>query len=200
MIKQRPIMFSGQMVRSILDGRKTQTRRVIAPRNLQNKLCPYGAPGSVLWVRETWAETDTPDGTPVVVYRAGGCIPVGRKNDADYLIHNWGMPGTPEPGRWKPSIHMPRWASRILLEITDVRVQRLQDITEEDAIEEGIERLKSGRGFYNPTVSKSAVHFGVYTGSAKEAFRLLWEKINAKRGCSWETNPWVLAITFKRVA
>lgn len=97
--------------------------------------------------------------------------------------------------RWRPAIHMPRWASRITLAVTDVRVQRLQDISEDDAKAEGVERLKSGRGYYSVEHGKAAVHFGVYHDYAKEAFAELWNSING--ATSWEANPWVWAISFR---
>lgn len=161
-MKERPILFSGEMVRAILDGRKTQTRRAMKPQPKQinssywgwarksvflhrHRLgsgfpewiqrCPYGKPGDRLYVRETWGISHhggaTIKGTPhdpYVLYRATNSEPTG-----DELENQW------EPFKWRPSIHMPRWASRILLEITDVRVERLQDISEEDARAEGYE-------------------------------------------------------------
>lgn len=169
-VKERPILFSGEMVRAILDGRKTQTRRVLKapvmddipyePLEIQLQdgaaivratsyergltpgaiggfrlQCPYGKPGDRLYVRETWGISHhggaTIKGTPhdpYVLYRATNSEPTG-----DELENQW------EPFKWRPSIHMPRWASRILLEITDVRVERLQDISEEDARAEGYE-------------------------------------------------------------
>lgn len=100
--------------------------------------------------------------------------------------------------RWRPSIHMPRWASRLTLLVTDVRVERLQDISEGDAIAEGIERLRSGRGFYDPTLShadsRAACRFGGYFETATHAFEALWRSINGAD--AWEENPWVAAVTF----
>lgn len=90
---------------------------------------------------------------------------------------------------------MPRWASRLTLIVTDVRVQRLNSITEADAVAEGIERLKSGRGFYDPTVSKAAVRFGEWTSTARQGFQRLWNSIHGPE--AWAANPWVAALTFE---
>jgi len=170
---EHPILFSGPMVRAILEGRKTQTRRGIRnPGRLDGLMlpgeaaqwCPYGHPGDLLWVRETFAkryadaERDPADG---IVYRVdGGCVI--------------------EP-RWTPAIHMPRWASRITLRITDVQVQRLQEITESDAAAEGC-----------------CTTWDDYPKQNREAFAELWDKINGKRA-PWASNPWIWAISFERV-
>jgi hypothetical protein len=203
-MREHPIIFSAPMVRAILEGRKTQTRRVVKPQPNSgpngsmvdlmggewglldgdlsgNWRCPYGQPGDRLWCRETWAETDRTDGVPVVTYAAGGCIAVGRKHGCadDYLIHDYALTETPEPDRWRPSIHMPRWASRITLEITDVRVQRVQDISATDAWAEGIP--------HSPDVNPM------------HEFEELWDSINESRGFGWNANPYVWALTFRRV-
>lgn len=206
---ERPILFSAPMVRAILDGRKSQTRRVIKPvqsrddgmwpagRNPASD-CPYGRPSDQLWVREMWAETDRPDGTPVVTYAAGGCIAVGRgpqRRTDDFLCHGIAWSDTPTPDRWRPSIHMPRWASRITLEITDVRVQRVQDIGEEDARAEGVLWVP-GHGEIEPADLEEG--YSNYL-NCREGFQVLWDSINAKRGFGWDINPWIWALTFKRV-
>lgn len=147
-VNERGILFSGEMVRAILDGRKTQTRRVAKltasgrirePGSQRNwhtddpqcvNGCPYGMPGDRLWVRETWAS----DGAQVW-YKAD--TDPGPANEVCEYPN-----GAYFEGKWKPSIHMPSWASRILLEITDVRVERLHDISEEDARAEGFESRK----------------------------------------------------------
>ena len=193
-MKERPILFSGEMVRAILDGRKTMTRRVIRfPKGADNDCypgiaaghfwwfrdgfstgqrirCPYGQPGDRLWVRETYkiVEPGFMQEREEVYYRA----------DFRYL-----KPG--ENGPWKPSIFMPRRASRTSLEIVSVKVERLQDITERDIIAEGIHRELGGWGN----------SFGYYTN----AFKALWDSINAKRGYGWSVNPWVWVIEFTRV-
>lgn len=210
-MRERPILFSGPMVRALLDGNKTQTRRIMKPQPkvLKNGTwyapyaaeptkwcyllgdrqhgwakCPYGSAGTELWVRETFAEVGGCDpGLPV--YRANypACVPREYQN----------VPPADEV-RWRPSIHMPRRLSRISLLITDVRVQRLQDISEEDAKAEGVEPLKSGRGYYSVEHGRVAVRFGIYHDFAKEAFAELWSHINGAD--SWDANPWVWAISF----
>lgn len=181
-MKERPILFSGEMVRAILDGRKTQTRRVVKQRGDCSgsvEQCPYGQPGERLWVRETWA-TEGTDETST--------LPLQFKADRS----DW-----PKCSKWRPSIHMPRWASRITLEIESVRVERLQKITEEDAKAEG-------------TRDDALVHYYCEEGTDDDpignhrcnwryAFSRLWESINAKRGFGWDANPWVWVITFRRV-
>jgi len=226
-MKERPILFSAPMVRAIIAGRKTQTRRAVKPVGNDDgfvilnhgmhdwpyrsddgdssfhtvkrggKLyldetphtCPYGKPGDRLWVREAWAETDREDGTPVIAYRAGGNIAIGRDHPKgnDYLIDTIAWDDMPHVETWRPSIHMPRWASRILLEITAVRVERLQDISEADAQAEGapfelgeLERLILG--------AKAKYRSG---------FCRLWQSINGPG--SWDANPWVWVVEFKRV-
>jgi hypothetical protein len=193
---ERPILFSAPMVRAILDGRKTQTRRVIKPQpiSIGDKVVAvlkYRIRDR-LWVRETWhpygddgkeslaLATSTCTGPEHVCFRA-------TADEAQCATYHW-----------RPSIHMPRWASRITLEITNVRVQRLQDISEKDAKAEGVERLKSGRGYYSIKHGRAAVHFGVYHDDAKEAFAELWDSINGAG--AWDANPWVYALTFRRVA
>ncbi len=185
MSTERPILFSSPMVRAILDGRKTQTRRVIKPqpepvmevlsdgphvtytinaRNTSDYHCPYGGAGDRLWVRETWcphwAGDDCGEGPQGVCYAA-----TNRE---------------PDPLRWRPSIHMPRWASRITLTVTGVRVERVQDITEADAEAEGC-CVGVGAGNWRNTV---------------HMFQGLWDSINAKRGYWWDENPWVWVVKF----
>ena len=201
-MKEHPILFSAPMVRAILEGRKTQTRRVVAHPGLANlsyvvdcgdgwwgdeegdfqARCPYGEPGDRLWVRETWAETDHSDGTPVVSYRAGGCIAVGRDGIRGpvCLLSTIAWDETPHVDQWRPSIHMPRWASRILLEVTGVRVERLQEITVSDAICEGYD------GSITDPIDPSIRWYSA-----------LWEQINGP--ASWEANPWVWVISFRRI-
>lgn len=192
-MKERPILFSGPMVRAILDGSKTQTRRVakhplaqaavrinsykgqsefdcILPDGTGGIIqCPYGNPGDRLWVRETWAHerdgTGCPDDTGVL-YRA---------TDPGWDDEGTGL-------RWRPSIYMPRWASRITLEITAVRVERLQSISEADARAEGV----TPNAFEQTSDNWGGV-----------LYRRLWEQINGPG--SWHANPWVWAITFQRL-
>jgi hypothetical protein len=179
-MKERPILFSGPMVRAILEGRKTQTRRVIKPvqpradgrwpagRNPIDD-CPYGASGDRLWVRETWGHCD-----------GGTCY---RASEADSVL--------PDDGRWRPSIHMPRWASRIALEVTDVRVEPLNSVSEEDAKSEGVTIPSYDRDLKPVEVD------GFVSGAARIAFKELWANINGLD--SWDANPWVWVISFKRV-
>jgi hypothetical protein len=200
-MKERPILFSGPMVKAILEGRKTQTRRVVKgvdgcdkflafgiyskalfTDNILNIVsgkphdflvkCPYGLPGDRLWVRESWqAQT-----------QSGAWWHEVKREDRPLLNWAWTNPVEPAydaiPPRWLPSIHMPREASRITLEIVQVRVERVQDISLEDVIAEG-----------GP--------FG-YSGLYDEDFFTLWDSINAARGYSSHLNPWVWVIEFER--
>lgn len=163
-MKARPILFSPEMVRALLDGRKTQTRRVIVPQPPQ--LCRYGVPGDLLYVREAH----------YIIGEHPGAWPGSRwthyRADASNNLNDpaqWSGP-------WKPGIHMPRHASRLTLRLTDVRVQRVQEISDEDAIAEGIPRA-----YPIPKVE----------------FQDLWDDINAARGYAWPTNPWVWALSFE---
>jgi hypothetical protein len=196
--KERPILFSAPMVRAILEGRKTVTRREVKkpaaldylaagfepaflalPGNAD--LCPYGKPGDRLWVRETCFIND---------FREGG-VPEADRADCQIIYRADGMPdweGEEELIRWRPSIHMPRWASRILLEITAVRVERLQDISEEQAIAEGI--------LHEDDMWRGAPGLPSFP-SPIAAFAHLWISINGVEG--WNANPWVWAVEFKRV-
>jgi hypothetical protein len=165
--------MSTEMVKAILDGRKTQTRRTrgleVVNRSLDFAIkcqCPYGRPGDRLWVRESFYVQ--PD-----IYRPDKPSPIHYKADEDT--------GCLEDYVFKPSIFMPRWASRITLEITRIRAERVQDISEEDCIAEGIK--DSGLGVVDLLLS----------------YAVLWDSINAKRGYSWESNPWVWVIEFKRL-
>lgn len=212
--KQRPILFSGPMVRAILDGRKKQTRRFIKPQPVGADFhspewfspcvvgrdgeqrpgpdtfgisqydgewsikCPFGAPGNILWVRETWKAMDADwkvveapddlDGTrwPHVSYRA------------DHIDPN--SDGPANPIKWRTPIHMPRWASRITLEIEAIHVERLHDISEADAIAEGCQCAGVPGSLTN-----------------RKAYAKLWESINGKG--SWDSNPWVWVLEFNRI-
>jgi len=190
-MKEHPIIFSGETVRAILDGRKTQTRRVAKIEGIDEKglpfryhmpglklmpyfvICPYGQPGDRLWVRENirWHKEGTP-----TRYGADGC-PVMRDGESVAWIFNEGH---------MPSIHMPRWASRITLEITDVRVERLIEISGEDL---------EAEGFRSPLGGHLSDDYAELTGQ----FSVLWDSLNAKRGFCWDTNPWVWVISFKRI-
>ena len=239
-MKERPILFSAPMVRAILDGRKTQTRRVVKPQppsiacivdpynhdfnaftawtddykmilsdggavvgnqgpSRAHWSCPYGVPGDRLWVRETWSLACDLDGEPFeperVYYRAdpdsGHIEGVGERKDGS----------TRSP--WRPSIHMRRSWSRITLEVTDVRVERLQDISDDDAQAEGARRFDDIPTSHpypgheprwscgDPLSTDDCMH------SPKYAFANLWDRINGLG--AWDANPWVWAIAFKRV-
>ena len=193
-MKERPIAFSPEMVRAILDGRKTMTRRVVKPqpdRDGLSKLidgpwidtservfpCPHGVPGDKLWVRETCAfvECDsTPSGIPIdpfVVYFADGASLEALRHHG-YFVE-----------RWTPSRFMPRRASRILLEIEDIRVERVQDINEYDAQDEGVDGVETK---WLPTYIAN--------------FARLWNTIHkAKPEHQWDANPWVWVVSFRRV-
>lgn len=193
-MKERPILFSGEMVRAILEGRKTQTRRILKPNSdspFQTK-CPYGQPGDRLWVRETWAVRPDYDRLP-----PSQCGDEGMWWRASLSLCPDGYEAC--HGKWRPSIHMPRWASRITLEITSVRVERLQDISEEDAVKEGIEPVYFEKNFDKKAIKAYKHYFdSSYAGAdAIGSFRSLWQSINGAE--SWDANPWVWVIEFKRV-
>jgi hypothetical protein len=216
-VAEKPIIFSGDSVRAILEGRKTQTRRLIKPQpsncnylqqmwgvspppdsaefgepylwrevgpdypddGVDDRRCPYGIPCGRLWVREAWgfsAKVST-DGHERWL----------SEHDATYLVYRAGV----EPAaRWRSPIFMPRWASRLTLEVTEIRVQRLQEISEEDAEAEG-------------AVPTGCTHPDCYPGSCASSrfrpeFAVGWDRLNRKRA-PWEINPWVWAISFKRI-
>ncbi|ENZ7224853.1 morphogenetic protein [Klebsiella pneumoniae] len=227
-MKERGMIFNGEMVRAILDGRKTQTRRImklqpkpsksrpgdfwfsskklesmvhvsdLAPGNspiadyhlfIQEHCCPFGAVGDRIWVREAFRVHSRATDVATLVYKAS------ERNSWTEQTHRvpvavCNKPATPE--KWTPSLHMPRWASRILLEITDVRVERLNAISEEDARAEGIIDggcLNCGEpepcGCANPEPD------------ATDAFAYLWQSIYGQE--NWNADPWVWVIEFKRV-
>lgn len=194
-MKERPIIFSAEMVRAILAGRKTQTRRIVKPLHMATvdaeqfpilALCPYGSPGGRLWVKETCrAEAIDDEGLCGVRYVADGqFMPIANTREAsDRWVQLYWYRGM--EGATVPSIHMPRWASRITLEITDVRVERLQDISGMDAKREGV------------SVPAYAPEDGADLDYARRGFRRLWEEIHG--GGAWEKNPWVWVIEFKKL-
>lgn len=229
-IKERPILFSGPMIRALLDGRKTQTRRMVKPQpdpswgatsagvissdsasdgewswlsgdprdadtwgvHGNPFRCPYGSPGDRLFVRESiyvqpeiWAAHRWPQ-----PFHYAADVP--REQVEDYVL--------------KPSIHMPRWASRITLEITGVRVERVQEISEADAVAEGAERnaLPGTEHHWSPEdgYRTNCVHYPEGCEcfpheTAREWFRELWAKINGAE--SWDADPYVWVVEFKRV-
>lgn len=183
-MEERPILFNASMVRAILEGRKTQTRRIVKPKhiplidnlidNWENRPFPYGKPSDRFWVKETWAQ----DLHGEIFYAA------------DYLNN----PSIIE--KWKPSIFMPRKIARILLEISNIRVERLQEMTEGDAKAEGVYEYSPGHGTWWAKDPKDGQGFGPW-GFAKGAYSEVWESINGKD--SWDKNPWVWVIEFKRI-
>lgn len=217
-MSSRPILFKDEMIRAILDGRKTQTRRVvklpknhvwgsffdgqICPENDLSSLgypvdelrCPYGQTGDRLWVRETWQGPlvdDDIEERPVDLESPKYCAYAadGSKApefmDADDNLQR----------RWRPSIHMPRWASRIMLEITGVRVERLRDISYQDAQAEGVQTETADPWFYHIPTERNVYDFAA--DEPQGSFHKLWESINGPS--SWNENPWVWVIKFKRV-
>lgn len=236
MTKERPILFSGPMVRAILDGRKTQTRRVVKipgldfigglgdsrddPNNWGFEDHEYGgwwvlgdgedgmganslprpyAVGDQLWVREAWKSEGAyyDNNQQHIRFRAGG-------------FHSFVGIRFPEPDTyWRPSIHMPRAYARILLRVTGVRVERLQDISADDAKAEGLARISKDQGrTYKygvpdadglPGVDDHGWPWQKWQLDPREAFHALWDSLNAKRGHGWTVNPWVWVIEFERI-
>ena len=206
-VKVRPILFSPPMIRALLDGRKTQTRRMTFE----------ASPGDLLWVRETFAlETsvesgDRPpfaDGRPMKLRSAGDvdCIepawtqPHYRATDPDQDLtcERDGCAQCRDDGmgpHWRPSIYMPRWASRLTLEVTEVRRERLQDITDDDAKAEGIRWSSRSEGYsYDPEDGGPGYH----RSAPRVSFLKLWDSINGKRaGAAWDDNPLVTVISFR---
>ena len=201
-MKERPILFSAPMVRALLAGTKTQTRRIIKPQHLaffnqdaaamlsdwNERPLPYGQTGDRLWVREAWGLHAYGDDTD---WLKGGCTAMDLDDHVIAYRADWGP--LQDGCHWRPSIHMPRAASRITLEITSVRVERLQEISIEDAKAEG------AWGPDDSIVQKVADYFGtdIFSANPRKAFQMLWESINGPD--SWAANPWVWAIEFRRV-
>ena len=213
-MKERPILFSAPMVKAILDGQKTMTRRVnsIGEYYISDKRCPYGVVGDRLWVRETWYYEehmhDSTAGAPDLPGDLYSHRLVFKADCPDYPVNV----GVGQHG-WRPSIFMPRWASRILLEVTDIKVERLQDITEEDAEKEGIPNEYpmsdiycyhcGGRGLiethHRETLGAMEIDCP-YCDTAVKRFATLWDSINGKKpGKTWKDNPWVWVVEFRRV-
>ena len=210
-VRERPILFSGPMVRAILDGSKTQTRRVVTPQPPEwidnvgyscftpaghisgrgywkgvpgdegpgEKFIPlrYGARGDRLWVRETWRAWATVGaGTEVrTEYQADG-------REVDRHLDDWSVPRSVAEGGWGPSIFMPRWACRLVLELTDVRVERIRDISAADCRAEGAPG--------GDTTNELGWRY---------SFGSIWNELNEKRGYGWIVNPWVWVLSFRRV-
>lgn len=229
-MRERPILFSGEMVRAILDGRKTQTRRAVKlshgrtieggpivegsfdwyqvasrdglianySRGVLLGQCPYGVPGDRLWVRESFWCVDSPFFECAQYLYADEFEEYSKDSFDEYETGNsWAH----EQGEsfWNartcglrhghiPSIHMPRWASRLTLEITEVRVERLQEITADDCFAEG-----------HPARPEVSDDPQVHRDAARDWYMDLWDSLNAKRAFGWITNPWVWVLSFKRV-
>ena len=227
-MKERPIIFSADSVKAIIDGRKTQTRRVVKPMlqdgaslavvlsnglakfdygnglYVDDRLCPYGARYNTLWVREKWRIVEWDIGLSYQIEYTDGVIlqEPGDSSEYDFDAYrrlllqcgkdcnNAGLDVDSEgyyilkddivPTRWRSPIHMPRWASRITLEITDVRVERLQDINFRD-------------------LQAEAVGIQGELTKAMEEYIQIWDSLNSKRGYPWSNNPWVWVIEFQRV-
>lgn len=214
-MKERPILFSGEMVRAILDSRKTQTRRAIKfpqrmiddgqlpqiyrghgdwPKGVGHEFyvagtgnevidCPYGSPGDRLWVRETWANGAKQKETDPLIPRNGGDARWAFKADYDNYLG---------PLKWTPAIHMPRWASRITLEVSDVRVERLNAISFADCRAEGCRSdfMVDARGCMEADCN--GIHYG-----EKYHYEHIWNALNKTH--PWASNPWVWAISFKLI-
>jgi hypothetical protein len=186
-MKERGMIFNDEMVRAILGGDKTQTRRIVEEKfygravaaELLAKHCPYGQPGDRIWVRETYRVHGKATDVATLVYRAS------VRNSWTEQTHRVPVDvcNKPVSEKWTPSIHMPRWASRILLEITDVRVERLHDMSEADAKAEGA----------TPATYKITPPEAVY----RVGFGDIWRSIYGQD--NWLSNPWVWVIEFKRI-
>ncbi len=213
----KPMIFTTENIRGIRDGRKTMTRRVIKPQPSEGglewctaadgafsawqdplllldehsedggpcqRVCPYGVPGDLLWVRETWGKEPDRRTSPSLGETTNlfeGDVFYRASHENNY------------PGPWKPSIHMPRTLSRLTLRVSNVRVERVQDISEEDMIAEGITDIGDGCGCLERANGNMAY------STTRNLFMQLWDSINAKRGYSWESNPYVWIIEWDKV-
>lgn len=212
MIADRPILFSGPMVRALLAGTKTQTRRVISTSPKRSRINLFDGswtdsyvldPGNQSWleeaypwrvgdrlyVREAWqTEAAYDDLSPA---QMGGEEPV--RYDSDGSHQTWGYPAISRIGRFRQGMHMPRWASRLTLVVTDVHVQRLQDISDRDAWAEGVKPPVEEMSL--PDAAALCERYGTdHAGVA--SYAKLWDSLNAERGYGWDMNPWVVAVSF----
>jgi hypothetical protein len=204
-MKEHPIIFSGEMVLAILEGRKHQTRRVVKPQPpFENAVirinddtgvftwihtyfhgdmkCPYGMKGDLLCVKETFARVPT-----TAYLRSGVYQTINPEDRYEAVIYKAGWNHC-KPGRWRPSVHMPRWASRITLAVTDVRCERLRAISPEDKIAEGF--CDCSRSY----------PCDIFYSCGEHCFMRTWDKSNAKLGYGWDTNPWVWVVSFGRIS
>ncbi len=203
-MKSRPILFNAKMVRAILDGRKTQTRRVIKMNQAISWMfdgrfsdeyiscsgnislidqCPYGKKGDFLWAREAFRAVNEYGGDEWSTYaypkyKDGQLGPIAALQEEYFYKKN----------KWQPSIFMPRWASRITLKIVDIRVEKIRDISIDDCVAEGIPQYTFARGVLSDDPPDQ-----------RWKFIELWDSINAKRGYGWDENPWVWVVEFERV-
>ncbi|WP_425469526.1 hypothetical protein [Paraburkholderia azotifigens] len=245
-MKERPILFSGPMVRALIDGRKTQTRRIVKlPHNNRlgvwepttiggpdggrtasgatvpfqaavwhtrtgdSLMCPHGQPGDQLWVRESG----------VKIKLAASDFHIFRHDEpttlriGDYWVEETRAPGASynvagcsresalsyREAKVVPSIHMPRWACRLELVIANVRVERVQDINEADAMAEGVESVRNEGEYWKDYLRSTKRCDEMTCLTARDSFRTLWDSINASRGFGWDVNPWIWALSFRRV-
>lgn len=193
-MKEHPINLKAQEVRAILKGRKTQLRRFVLPHSIEQARCPFGQVGDRLWVREPWRAGRGYDGM------APSCMPQFAKT---WFLADIEHDQRDHIGRTRPATHLPRWASRILLEITGVRVERLQDISESDALDEGITFEEVIVGAYCDGVGHCEEWGGRYFfddgfdegyEDYVDAYAEMWSKINDIK--TWGENPWVWVIEF----
>jgi hypothetical protein len=247
-VKARPIIFSAEMVKAILEGRKTQTRRIIkpqpamvddlsipnvayaggemvkwfgkqAPNTYQKIHCPYGEVGDKLWCRETFTQyrANTPEEMAITnqawddfrtgkkdLISAAHSIPAATGERQVLYAADFGdwAKNVDCDIKWTSPIFMPRWASRITLEIVGVRVERVKGISPLDAIAEGIERLDADTPFRADFANQWRDYSGqeYYFNSPIDSFHSGWNKINGKKaGCDWASNPWVWVLEFRRV-
>ena len=226
-VRENPILFSGAMVRAILQGRKTQTRRMIKPQPITwhheerefeflrteehrpvfadtfaKIYSPYGQPDDFLWVRETWKTGCNLDKySPKQIrekFEDGKCCPMFYVADGEHK--RWGNHDIADFGDWgktRVSIHMPRWASRITLEIVDVRIEQLQSISNADIAAEGIEPIGDERSVGSDGQFAQAGRLENRYSTMRQLWSELWESINGAG--SWSANPWVWVVEFKRV-
>ncbi len=219
---EKPILFSTEMVKAILAGRKTMTRRVIKdkvfqewqdvgfssdfikhPDNSWSKKCPYGQVGDILWVRETWNVDSVNDHnkTMAIDFKAiqdgyHGAEVIRRFKPERYTQFRKFY----QKAGWQSSLFMPREAARILLKVTNIRVERLQDITETDAMDEGALRIPNTpeyqKAFDAAVAAKEKPPLGE---TPRQRFARLWDSLNTERGYGWDLNPWVWVVEFERV-
>lgn len=235
-IKERPILFSAPMIRAILSGNKTQTRRVVKdlkvgvdgygpfmqigkytghnPDDLDwliERTCPYGEPGDILWVRETFRkyrpfDEDGNWGREIIEYRADGHHEILLSDEDGSQV--WNKDGTERWVPWKSPIHMPKHAARIWLRVKDVRVERLQDISEADAKAEGVESIGTGQIGKPETIGAPRMYRDYQSAGAKwahtknsrrfmaaDSFQSLWQSINGAE--SWAENPFVWVVEYE---